>query len=143
MFHHRNWFPYVVVGLSILLLLFVAWAYLIKNQTRQVNQQTENQPAITVSDYEQGVKGILMNFWSEYSATSDVAAKLVLVESKEDKILALRVPAEYRAVHLSLASSLEMIRVGLSQADEQKLTSGLDQLNAVFINNGWLGTPRN
>lgn len=140
-FHRKNWFPAVVVGLSVLLLVFVIWAYVYRNASQETIQQVSGQPAINTDDYRQGVKSVLGNFWSEYSAASSVTDKLLLVERAEDSLLSFRVPAENRTLHLELAGSLELMRSGLAQDDNQKLEKGLSQLEAIFVNNVWLGAP--
>jgi len=146
MFHHlhrRNWFPFLVVGLSVLLFGFVVWAYFSRLEINKTTQQVVNQPAVTASDYQHEVSNILKSFSADYAAldpqASNATAKLSLVENTEDKILAVRVPAEYRSFHLQLATIFEALRSDLLQNDSIKLAEDWKKINELLNNNSWLG----
>jgi len=132
--HHRTWFPAVVVGLSLFLLLFIAWAY--NNHRLAINESVEV-PAITFEQYQNKTSDIFKDFWNQYRGQSDSAAAAKFITDIEQQMLALRVPAEGQPVHLELVSGLELMRQGLV-GDEEKKQVGLERLENVLNENPWI-----
>jgi hypothetical protein len=143
MFHHlhrRNWFIPIVISLSIVLLIFVGWAYWMRGAAEKTAKTVDARPTVTTEDYQREVGSLLKNFWSDYRAAADDSAKqLILIEKIESELLSFRVPADERSLHLQLATLFEAIRSDLIQNENKKLSEDLGQLNEIFLSNQWLG----
>ena len=133
--HHKTWFPLVVIGLSLALILFVAWAYL-SRPTSSDFISTEI-PTVSVNQYKAESRKIMTDFWSQYRNQADDASALSFVSETEQKLLALKVPSENRSVHFELVSSLELMWQGIV-GDLEKMSEGLARLEKTFSDNPWL-----
>jgi len=133
--HHRSWFPFVIVALSLTLIVFIVWAYVARQ-----NNPTANfieVPAVTMGQYQNETKLVMKDFFNQLTTQADDATRLAFVSETEQKLLALRVPAEGRSVHFELVSSLELLRQGFA-GNPEKMTEGETRLRSVFSNNSWL-----
>ncbi|HBR80697.1 MAG: hypothetical protein UX09_C0046G0017 [Candidatus Uhrbacteria bacterium GW2011_GWE2_45_35] len=133
--HHRTWFPAVVVGLSLFLVIFIVWAYLAKQNLSDL--EATNGPTITSEQYQNELLVLVGDFWIQYQGQVDDAARLLFVSDLEQNLLALKVPSENRSVHFELVSSLELLRQGLV-GNSEKMASGLVRLEKTFNDNPWL-----
>ncbi|MFA6131788.1 MAG: hypothetical protein WC702_01805 [Patescibacteria group bacterium] len=131
--HHRNWFPFVLGFLSLLLLLFVVWAIVSKNSSEVINEGS----TITFEQYQTSARLALGDFQNRYETDTYWEARLALVSEVEQNLLALRVPAEGRAVHFELVSAMELLKQGLS-GEPNKLEEGQTRLQKVLSENSWL-----
>jgi len=134
-FHRKTWFPFIVLALSLSLGLFIVWSFVNKENNPTAN--FPEAPAITSGQYQNEAKQIVKDFWLQFEAQTDDAARLFFTSEVEQKLLALRVPAEDRSVHFELVSSLELLRQGLV-GDVEKLEAGKTRLQKVFSDNLWL-----
>lgn len=66
-----------------------------------------------------------------------VLAQHQLGQAKES-LLAVRVPAKYVDLHLSLVLALDLIEQGSSANDQKKIDQGFTQLDRLAIQNTWL-----
>lgn len=133
--HHRNWFPFVVVALSLSLVIFVAWAYAVKQNNPTAD--FVEMPAVTINQYQAETKIIMKDFFNQLSIQTDDATRLAFVSETEQKLLALLVPAEERSVHFELVSGLELLRQGFV-GNAEKMDQGKIRLQSVLAENSWL-----
>ncbi|MFA4917548.1 MAG: hypothetical protein WC560_12880 [Syntrophales bacterium] len=133
--HHQSWFPFVVIGLSLTLVLFIVWSY----AARQNNPAAvyNSAPAVTLNSYQNEVGFIMKDFWSKYDTQTNDATRLAFVSETEQKLLALLVPAEGQSIHFELVSGLEFLRQGLV-GNAEKMSEGKARLQKVFLDNSWL-----
>lgn len=133
--HHQTWFPFVLIGLSLTLVLFIVWSFLARQNNPAADY--ESGPAVTAEQYQREVFVVFDGFWDKYRNQADDASCLAFVSGVEQKMLALKVPAESRSVHFELVSSLELLRQGLV-GDSEKLESGIARLEKAYRDNPWL-----
>lgn len=133
--HHRTWFPLVVIGLSLILLLLVVWSLMAWENNPAVSYEATS--TVTAEQYQKEVGTVMKNFWSQYESQVNDAARLSFVSETEQKLLALRVPTEDQSVHFELASGLGLLRQGLV-GDAEKLAEGTSRLQKAFSDNLWL-----
>ncbi|HBP00478.1 MAG: hypothetical protein UU48_C0002G0146 [Candidatus Uhrbacteria bacterium GW2011_GWF2_41_16] len=138
--HIRTWFPLIVAGLTIALLVLVGWWFSLRiffpplSKPQEKNQRT----APTTEMYETSVSGILSNFLDELDAATDNTWRLTLVEETENHMLALLVPAERRDVHLEIITSLHLMRTGFSKNTPDTVEEGRHRLEEIFVRESWL-----
>ena len=84
------------------------------------------------SDYEQAVYQTLAEFLSD-SRPQNFSAS-----AAKQKILDLTVPTEYKDLHLNLVLALDEIESGAAQADQAKIEDGLEKLEALKGEYGWI-----
>ncbi len=132
--HVHTWFPLILFGLSLALLLLVWIVFAPQVQEQRV---IEN-PEVTVEDYQNQARVITRDFFDQYNQTTDQPEQENLVTSARNDLLALLVPGTHRDVHLELVVSLNLIEQGLAQADAAQVTEGERRLEAVITQYGWL-----
>lgn len=134
---HRNFFPLIIIFLSLVLCFFVVWSYSNSNQiVRGPTTEIAKTPAITENMYKAATKELFKDFWTKYESL-EVSARLTFVEDTENSLLALKVPSSLRMAHLELVSNLEIIRTGLS-TDPTVLEKGVARLKNAFVDYPWL-----
>ncbi len=109
---HRSWFPFILVGLSAALLAVILVAYT-PNDSR-VDSSAPVVVAPTGEEYEVAVQMIVSNS----SLSSDSEADKVAY----DALLALRVPAEYKDVHVQLVLAFGQMVAGEDVAGRARLS---------------------
>lgn len=107
---HRTWFPFILIGLTIILLLVIIVAY-----SHPATQEAQEVQILSQQEYEQRVQDILTN----YQANQDA-------QRAYEVLLDLRIGDEQKDVHLDLvlmfgkllAGELESIDQTLDQLDD-------------------------
>ncbi len=138
--HHRSWFPFVVGALTVSLVLLIGWVYSGKQSVAPAaNTSGSTETAAPVSDasYRASASAITSGLLGRIDAASDDAARLHLVESAQNGLLALLVPADLKDVHLELVTALNLMRQGLA-GDAAAYTEGRSRFDAVLADNAWL-----
>lgn len=133
--HVHTWFPLVLFGISLALLLLV-WVVFAPQIENQQNVTTE--PTVSVEDYQNQARIASRDFFNAYNNSTDQAEQIELVENARNDLLSLIVPGTHRDVHLELVVSLNLIEQGLKNDDQSKVTEGERRLEAVITQHGWL-----
>lgn len=120
-YHRRSVFPFIIVGLTIGLIVLMYYAFT-GQMTRRVPVVSEPSP-ISVSEYTTKLKQLSETFIKNYSEQSDDSARLLLVEQTLQTVLDMRVPAEYKDLHLSFVIKLHSLQQALKgQGEEAQAT---------------------
>lgn len=115
--HYRTWFPFILIGLTLALALGVlAWMQSPGGGDIEALQVF----APTAEEYQAEVISILSEF--ETSGAAEIAY---------NKLLEMRVPAEFKSFHFDLA----LILFHASKDDDLDISADLDTLRAQ---NNWL-----
>ncbi|OGL67131.1 hypothetical protein A2856_03625 [Candidatus Uhrbacteria bacterium RIFCSPHIGHO2_01_FULL_63_20] len=134
MLHPRSWFPIVVVVLSVGLALFVA--SVVRDRV-PVTTGASGPAAVDDAAYRASVKATLVRFESAYAAADADLSRLAVVEKALDAVLALKVPAEERDLHLTVAVALNHMQNGL-RGEDGALAKGRAALDAAYERSPWL-----
>jgi hypothetical protein len=134
--HHRTWFPFVLAGLTLSLVLLVVYAYGTKEPSR-IAPSEEAVSAPTDAEYQAALASVMSGFLVRLDAAEGDAARLSLVEDAQSKVLALIVPGDRRELHLEIAISLNLLRTGLG-GDATAYVEGRRRLQAVIDQYSWL-----
>ena len=133
--HPRTWFPLVLFGLTLALLLFVFFLYM---GPKEVVNESTPLPTVTEADYETSVSGIMAGFWEEYSFLETDEDKLDLVSRIQNNLLSVVVTPSYQETHLEFVIALNLMEQGYEIGDSGKVAEGERRLEAVYENLTWL-----
>ncbi len=115
-FHHRkSLFPYLVIFLSLVLVLFMFYTFSYKAD--KVITSNDAVISVTTQDYQSDVKPVIESFDQKMLLAKDSLAQLVAVEESLNELLALRVPSDYQNIHLELALALNSMKENLRTGD--------------------------
>jgi len=113
---HRTWFPYILIGLSIALLL----AVIAFNQNEQPSN-IENMPVLEFYEYQEEVLGILDSY--EQGSDAQIAY---------ESLLKLRISEDEKQVHLDLVLMFGKLLNGELDSIDDHLIE-LDQTDSWLI----------
>ena len=144
MFHqrHRLFFPGVIIFLTLVLITLMVWQFYPqqKNKTFLENKTLVQEKTFEAEDlinYQPAVTKILNNFYQKYNEADQDFLKVILADKTLDQLLALKVPSQYKELHLKIAVDLNLIQHGLTDQPEN-LKKGLDNLHLLNQEYPWL-----
>lgn len=108
---HRSWFPFILVGLSAALLAVILVAY--RPNDSRVENDTPTVTFLTVDEYRVAARTIVSNYFASSDSDADKIAY--------DALLALRVPVEYKDVHIQLVLVFGQLVAGEDTAGQARL----------------------
>lgn len=140
--HHRSFFPLVLALLTILLIALMVWKLQpapepVPSPTAPAPEVADTPEPVTAADYEKELADLLGGFFDRYDAADQAFLRVIAADETLSALLDLRVPSEYKDLHLSVAVDLNLIRRGLT--DEPKLLeAGLNHLQSLRQEYAWL-----
>lgn len=117
--HHRSWFPFILVGLSLLLLLVLVVGLQPSEEKIVFVSETSLVP-ISEIDYESDVIAILEQL--QESEDSEIVRDLLLLQ---------RVPSQYKEIHFELILVMGLYRSG-------EVVTAETRMNELKIQYAWL-----
>lgn len=117
--HHRSFFLPILVLLTVGLVVFMFFSLTDSRKTTESTQQQTITP-VSSQEYTSSIKKIGKKFVESYEAAENDIARLVLVESTLSELLALRVPADQKDIHLERAVILSQMQAALKAQDNEK-----------------------
>jgi hypothetical protein len=131
--HHRSIFPLVVVALTLgLLLVLVLIFWPIYNNANDLRPETD------ASLYQNNVVRVLTKYEERSLISESYEARYDVTSSAMSEMLGLVVPKEYQNLHLNLVISLDTVRQGCRQSDDEKIKDGENKLSELKSNYQWL-----
>lgn len=139
--HHRHsFFPLIIILLTLGLILFMFYAL-----TFEEEQTTTTTSVITVEEeipvdtetYRSDLVYVLAVFDDTYSTANDDLSKLVATESAIANLLDMKVPTEYKELHLELAVAFNQIQAGL-RSSERSVDEPIGRLEQLYVQFPWL-----
>ena len=134
--HHKSFFPFILIGLTLALMVFMVFAFS-KNPEPITEPATQTDPVVTDEDYRKEIKTVISDYEQRSSQAETDLQHLVVVEDALENVLAIKVSAGYRDIHLEIATSLFQIASGL-RGEEGTIESGQSRLETIFVQNPWL-----
>ncbi|MBI4256481.1 hypothetical protein HY626_00300 [Candidatus Uhrbacteria bacterium] len=135
-FHRHSWFPFIVILLSLALGGLIYWSAQGQSSSPSLISLQEDQP-LDADAYRFDLAEIIQTFEKQMAAAEDDAQKLQIVRSALTSQLALRVPAEFKDLHLALAVALSEMEHTL-QTDGQGIDESLARLQELKQAYPWL-----
>jgi len=140
MYHKQSLFPLAIIFLTLALaglMVFVIQEPVDDGSVSSVDTQTAEEITVDPDVYREDLAQVLSVFETRLEEASDDLAKLVATETAQASLLALRVPVEYKELHLDLVIVLNDIQSALRSAD-RSLESSLADLEALKVTYPWL-----
>ncbi len=112
MHQHRTWFPFILTGLTLSLLLFM-YLEVYKKSTPEPATITVVESGlitVTVDGYKESVSTILAGFASGESA-----------DSAYNRLIDVRTPAEFKSLHLELVIAFSELKEGKQESANARL----------------------
>ena len=134
-YHRHSLFPLAIIALSLLLAGFMFMTF----NDRSVQPVSNQEPIETVDAdaYERAMRAAMQAFDERYDLATDDAAGLAAAQTALSDILALRVPAQYKDTHLSLALALNQLQSVLDSGEGSSQASR-EAIRAIVAANAWL-----
>lgn len=140
MFHrHRSFFPLVLALLTILLVVLMIWKLQPPAAGAPSSPATEEISAdpVTPAEYETHLADLLGKFFQKYDAADQDFIRVIIADETLSALLDLKVPAQYKELHLAVAVNLNLIQRGLTD-EPARLNEGLSNLQSLRQAYSWL-----
>ncbi|MBI4435642.1 hypothetical protein HY630_03145 [Candidatus Uhrbacteria bacterium] len=133
--HRHSLFSFVVIVLSLFLAGLIYWS----TQSEPTNSQSVTQEVETVDsdEYRDSLTQIMATLDERLDGAQDDLDKLLAVQTALSGVLALRVPAEFRDLHLALAVALSDMEKAL-QSEDRTIDEPLAQILQLRETYPWL-----
>jgi len=143
MFHrHRSFFPLILALLTILLIVLMVWKLQSKevkvpNSSYVVVTEEISADPITPAEYEKQLTDVMSEFFQKYDTADQNFIRVIAVDESLSALLDLKVPVQYKDLHLAMAVNLNLVRRGLTN-EPDRLEEGLNNLKTLRQEYPWL-----
>lgn len=135
-FHRHSFFPFVVVLLSLTLAGLIYWSVQNSPSETQTISLQEVEP-VNPDAYRDGLSDIVKTFQERVASSQDDLDKLLATQTALTGLLELRVPTEFKDLHLTLAVALSQIQDAL-ESDDRNIDEPLAQIFQLGVSYPWL-----
>ena len=134
-FYRHSFFPFVIIILSLALAGLIYWS----TQTQPPSSSVLIQEVEPVDPevYQERLSDIVTTFVQRTSDSQDDLEKLLAVQTALAGLLDLRVPVQFKDLHLSLAVSLSQIQTAL-ESDDRNIEEPLAAIAQLTQTYPWL-----
>lgn len=101
MFHRHSFFPLIVIVLSLALAGLVYWST--QDEASSPSILVQEVEPVDADSYRDGLSQVVKAFEERMAAAGDDVQRLRAVQTALSGVLALRVPTEFKNLHLALA----------------------------------------
>jgi hypothetical protein len=116
--HHRSFFLPILGLLTVGLVVFMFYSLTDSFKPPEFSQQVIT--PVSSQEYTNSIKTIGGKFVESYGVAENDIARLVIVENTLSELLALRVPVEFKEIHLELAVILSQMQTALKAQDTKQ-----------------------
>ncbi len=134
-FQRHSFFPVIIILLTISLAGFMF--FVLRGSFTQISAMQEPKP-VNEEDYREGVSAILQTFEEQFVSSQDSAQKRLATQTALAALLELRVPVEYKDLHLQLAIAWNQIQTALQSGSQEDLTTSLKTIEQLKVTYPWL-----
>ncbi len=116
-FHHRSWFPFILIGLSLVLLAVIVVVKSNAGHSEQLKADAAAHASVpTNAEYEAAIHTILNTYNADKNATTAY-----------NSLLAVTVPSvDYQAAHLDLVIAFAQLQAGKTVEGQARLDLALN-----------------
>lgn len=134
-YQKHSFFPLIIIVLTVLLAGFMF--FVLRGSFTQTSTVQEPK-LVNEGDYREGVSAILQTFEGQFAASQDSAQKRLATQTALDALLELRVPVEYKDLHLQLAIAWNQMQTALQSGSQDGLKASLETIEQLKITYPWL-----
>lgn len=135
-FHRRSFFPLVVIVLSLGLagLIYLS----VRNPSNETPTITQQEIGPVDSDaYRDDLSSVVKTFHERMANSQGDLDKLLATQTALAGLLELRVPGEFKDLHLTLAVALSQIKTAL-ESDDHNIDEPFAQIAQLRVSYPWL-----
>ena len=139
-YHRHSFFPLVVIVLSVLLAGLIYWSVQKQGEVGgKVAEVDKVEESIDPATYRDSLAQIVATFDERMSSSQDDLDKLLAAQTALAGLLELRVPAEFKDLHLALAVAFSDIEDAL-QSQDRNIDASLAQISELKQTYSWLAS---
>ena len=139
-YHRHSFFPLVVIVLSVLLAGLIYWSVQQPGEVGgKVAKVDKVEESIDPATYRDSLAQIVATFGERMSSSQDDLDKLLAAQTALAGLLELRVPAEFKDLHLALAVAFSDIEDAL-QSQDRNIDASLAQISELKQTYSWLAS---
>ncbi len=139
-YHRHSFFPLVVIVLSVLLAGLIYWSVQQPGEVGgKVAKVDKVEESIDPATYRDSLAQIVATFDERMSSSQDDLDKLLAAQTALAGLLELRVPAEFKDLHLALAVAFSDIEDAL-QSQDRNIDASLAQISELKQTYSWLAS---
>ena len=139
-YHRHSFFPLVVIVLSVLLAGLIYWSVQKQREVGgKVAEVDKVEESIDPEAYRESLTQIVGTFDKRMSSSQDDLDKLLAAQTALAGLFEMRVPAEFKDLHLSLAVALSDIEKALESQD-RNIDASLAQISELKQTYSWLAS---
>ncbi|MFH1427516.1 MAG: hypothetical protein ABIG60_03240 [Patescibacteria group bacterium] len=130
----------LLICTCVLLSFFILFPDLFLISEENINEQKISQIAksqIIKENYKKELNDIFINY---VKVTNNKELTLDLLSNFRTELLNLKVPAEYKDLHLNLAFTFDKMEKYINEGNEEERLASQQLVNEAKANYGWLGT---
>ena len=139
-YHRHSFFPLVVIVLSVMLAGLIYWSVQQPGEVGgKVAKVDKVEESIDPATYRDSLAQIVATFDERMSSSQDDLDKLLAAQTALAGLLELRVPAEFKDLHLALAVAFSDIEDAL-QSQDRNIDASLAQISELKQTYSWLAS---
>lgn len=135
-YHRHSLFPIAVILLSLGLAGFMYQT--LQNEPSSSTIQMEEVVPVDADAYQSDLSKILAIFEERFFAATDDLDKLIATETALAGVLSLRVPTQYKDLHIGLAVAFNQLQSGL-KAEDRDTQGPIQSIETLKTEYSWLG----
>jgi len=134
-YHKHSLFPLAVIALSLVLAGFMYWTFQDRPASPTITEEVVE--PVDPQEYKEELAQIVQTFESRFTEAQDDLDKLLATETALASLLQVRVPAQFKDLHLGLAVALNQIQSTL-KSGERDVQEFLDAMASLKGQHDWL-----
>lgn len=138
-YHRPFFFPLVLILLTVLLAVFMMWAFGNESNIIQDSREARTSSIVDAEAYQAEVAQILQAFDEKFFTAENAEEQLSASQTALESLLNQRAPAEFKDLHLELVLALNEIQFTL-QSEDRLLDAPLAVIESLQSRYPWL-TP--
>lgn len=134
-YHKRSLFPLAVIALSLVLAGFMYWTFQDRSAPSTIAEEVVD--PVDAEAYKDDLAQVVETFQARFAEAGDDLDKLLATETALAGLLQLRVPVEFKDLHLGLAVALHQIQ-GALKSGQRDVQEYLDTIATLQGQYDWL-----
>ena len=135
-YQKHSFFPVIIILLTLLLGGFMF--LVLRGSFTTEETSTQEIKLVNEDEYREGVSVALHTFEEQFSLSQDNAQKNLVTQQALAQLLELRVPAQYKELHLQLAIVWNQLQTALTSGSQEDVSDSLKTIEQLKVSYPWL-----
>jgi hypothetical protein len=136
-YQKNSYFPLTLTLLTLVLILFMFYAFTYTPKPSSYPITVEESEPVDVDAYRSDLSYFVATFDDDYAKATNDLSRLIAAETAVGHLLGMRVPSEYKDLHLELAIVFNNVQGALRHTD-QNIDLVFDRLDQLRQEYPWL-----